>query len=137
MTFSQLTSLKHANPDTEWNIDNSIAYGTQSFKEGIPYVINDGIDGNNVILFDTHFTTCVLQAMTEDTLARMSPFERTVWHDYVDYENNPVSTGQRETTDEILAALNTWIMKTFTCNTTFATGDGFDNYTSTNKCSNN
>jgi len=88
------------------------------FGENPPYTVSYDIEGNYIILFESHFTDAVKVAVTDGCVSNMSREELDLWLEFIKYQKNvqngvrdylQVSSGSPQQV-EAIKALSTWLV---------------------------
>ena len=111
-------------------VNFSVYKAKELFAENEPYTRERRIDGE-IVIFNIHFLTSVREAFTTECVAKMSPAEETVFFDYIKYQNE---TDQRDITnrdDEVMKALDEWIIAELACEAQPEVNSCFDSPTHT------
>lgn len=95
MTLTQLITLNNESTYRELRADDGVKFGKELLGEYRPYSVRLDMAGADIILFNTHFISCMRQAMTEDCVARMSKLELKFWIEFVAYQND-IEDGTRD-----------------------------------------
>lgn len=88
MTLTQLATNGGKYAANGPTIDDGIVYAKELLGEHKPYSVRRDIEGGNIILFNTHFISCMRQALTDGCVARMGKQELKFWLDFVKYQND-------------------------------------------------
>ena len=90
-------------------IDNAIYLAKEFYEENEPYVLEHRMEGN-VVIFNKHFIDTILEAFMNGCLAKMNGLEEELFFQFVDYEDQKEFRDISVTNDNILRALDQWLV---------------------------
>ena len=95
--------------------DKSIANAKQLFGENLPYVIEHRF-GEKIHIFNGHFIQTLREALTTGCMAKMNNAEVTLTRKFVEYQNQSFYRDITTRDNEVVVALDKWLMDDVMCN---------------------
>jgi len=112
----------------------AVVAAKELFGENDPYIVERFL-GGKVIIFNIHFITTVREAMTTGCMAKMNTAEENLFTKFIRYQEGSVYRDITQGEDEVMEALDAWLVRGVGCQTQPVVNGCFDKPTHTwNTC---
>ena len=110
MLFDAMTIYRDPNKVTA-----AIADAKELFGENTPYTVEHRMD-ETVVVFNPHTISTIREALSTGCMAKMNAAEEELFIKFIDYQNGTTYRDITVDYNDVLGALDRWLMDELLCN---------------------